>query len=160
LVRDSDDFNTVDAFRLLDKNAECEVSRRDLADTLLNDVRVDQNKCDVRAVEILVDDMFKYSQFCEIFVPKSQKVLSELTAKKPKNLKGQLSYNECFDNVTRELYAQAWEHILQSASRENKLKAELMRDSNFEISDAFRQIARGKEITRDDLLDALNNDLD
>jgi hypothetical protein len=41
LVRDSDDFNTVDAFRLLDKHAECEVSARDLAETLVNDVRVD-----------------------------------------------------------------------------------------------------------------------
>lgn len=138
MVRDSDDFNTVDAFRLLDKHAECEVSKRDLAEALINDVRVDSNKCEVRAVDIVVDEMFKYSQFCEIFVPKSQKVLAELTAKKPKNLKGQLSYNQCFDNVTRELYAQAWEHILQSASRENQLKTELMRDTEFEISDAFR----------------------
>ena len=95
----------MDAFRLIDKFAECEVSKRDLAETLVNDIRIDQSNCDVRAVECVVDDKFKYSNFCEIFVPKSQKVLAELSAKRPKNLKGQLSYNQCFDNVTRELYA-------------------------------------------------------
>ena len=38
LVRESKDFNTVDAYRLLDKNAECEVSQRDLATCLLHEV--------------------------------------------------------------------------------------------------------------------------
>lgn len=85
---------------------------------------------------------------------------AELTAKKPKNLKGQLSYDECFDNLTRELYAAAWEHILQSNQRENQLKAELMRDSQFDIGDAFRQLSQGKEITRDDLMSAMEQDLD
>jgi len=47
------------------------VSKRDLAETLVYDVRIDQSKCDVRAVDCVVDDKFKYSNFCEIFVPKS-----------------------------------------------------------------------------------------
>lgn len=41
LVRDCDDFNTVDAFRLLDKRAQCEVSKQELAEILLNEVQVD-----------------------------------------------------------------------------------------------------------------------
>lgn len=77
-------------------------------------MQLDQGKCDVRALDVIVDEVLKYSQFCEIFVPKSQKVTAELTAKKPKNLKGNLSYAQCFDNLTRELYAAAWEHILSS----------------------------------------------
>lgn len=47
------------------------MSKRDLAETLVYDVRIDQSKCDVRAVDCVVDDKFKYSNFCEIFVPKS-----------------------------------------------------------------------------------------
>lgn len=114
----------------------------------------------MRALDTVIDGSIKYSQFCEIFVPKSQKVTAELTAKKPKNLKGQLSYDECFDNLTRELYAAAWEHILLSNQRENQLKAELMRDSQFDIGEAFRQLSQGKEITRDDLMSAMEQDLD
>jgi len=41
LVRESSDFNTVDAYRLLDKNAECEVTQRDLAKCLVNDIQID-----------------------------------------------------------------------------------------------------------------------
>ena len=38
LVRESKDFNTVDAYRLLDKHADCEVSKRDLANFLVHEV--------------------------------------------------------------------------------------------------------------------------
>ena len=34
LVRDCDDFNTVDAFRMMDKNATCKLSKKELADFL------------------------------------------------------------------------------------------------------------------------------
>lgn len=78
----------MDAFRLLDKHAKCEVSRRDLANILVNEIQIDTGKVDVQAIDIIVDDKFKYSQFCEIFVPKSQKVTAELSSKKPKNLRG------------------------------------------------------------------------
>jgi len=105
LVRESNDFNTVDAYRLLDKNAECEVSQRDLAICLLNDVQIDEKNCDIRSLNLIAPNTFKYSDFCDIFVPKSQKVLAELTAKKPKNLEGHLSYNRCFDSLTRGIYA-------------------------------------------------------
>ena len=58
----------------------------------MNDVKVDRRNCDVRAIHFLVPESLKYSIFCDIFVPKSQKVLAELTAKKPKNLQGNLAY--------------------------------------------------------------------
>lgn len=86
LVRECDDFNTVDAYRLLDKNAVCEVSPDELAQILVHDIRIDTNACDVQSIDLIVETSLKYSQFCDIFVPKSQKVLAELTAKKPKNL--------------------------------------------------------------------------
>ena len=92
LVRESKDFNTVDAYRLLDKHAECEVSNRDVANFLLNEVKIDEHSCNINSVDLLAQETLKYSDFCDIFVPKSQKVLAELTAKKPKNLEGRLSY--------------------------------------------------------------------
>lgn len=61
LVRDCSDFNTVDAFRLLDKEAQCEVSAQELAHILMNEIQVNPGSCDVRAVAILVQDVFKYS---------------------------------------------------------------------------------------------------
>ena len=76
----------MDAYRLLDKNAVCEVSAEELAEILVHDIQIDTNSCDVRSIDLIVEASLKYSQFCDIFVPKSQKVLAELTAKKPKNL--------------------------------------------------------------------------
>ena len=70
-MRECDDFNTVDAYRLLDKNAVCEVSAQELIDILVHEVRVDTNSCDVRSVDLVVEGSLKYSQFCDIFVPKS-----------------------------------------------------------------------------------------
>jgi len=76
----------VDAYRLLDKNAVCEVSAEELEEILVHEIRIDTNYCDVRSIDLIVEASLKYSQFCDIVVPKSQKVLAELTAKKPKNL--------------------------------------------------------------------------
>jgi hypothetical protein len=61
--------------------------------------------------------------------------------------------------LARELYASAWEHVLQSAYGENLLKDDLMRDPEFDVNEAFRQLTQGKEITRSDLLNALGNHL-
>ena len=47
-----------------------------------------------------------------------------------------------------------------SAERENNLKVELMRSSNFDINSSFNEITDGSEITRDDLVRALQNVLD
>jgi hypothetical protein len=159
LVRDCDDFNTVDAFRMMDKNASCELSKRELADFLTHVVMVGGDR--MRALDCLMTaNVFKFSHFCEVFVPKSQKVLAELTAKKPKNLKGQLAYTDCFDAQTRELYREAWTHVLDSIAQENFHKANLMRDPSFDIGEAFRSLTNGREITRDDLLDCLGHELD
>jgi hypothetical protein len=46
----------------------------------------------MRSLSLIAPKTLKYSDFCDIFVPKSQKVLAELAAKKPKNLEGNLSY--------------------------------------------------------------------
>jgi len=40
--------------------------------------------------------------------------------------------------MTRELYAEAWEHILTSCRKENQMKEDLMRDPSFDIGEAFR----------------------
>ena len=157
LVRECEDFNTVDAFRMLDKRAQCEVNKKELVEILVQEVRV---QADTKSLDILIDGSLKYSQFCELFVPKSQKVLGELTAKKPKNLQGRIGYFECFDQLARELYAQAWDQILDSSLIENRLKADLMRDPSFDIGEAFRHLTHNKEITRDDLISSLGQHLD
>ena len=51
----------MDAFRLLDKQAKCEVSKRELANILVNEIRVDTSKIDIQAIDVIVEDKFKYS---------------------------------------------------------------------------------------------------
>lgn len=98
----------------------------------------------------------RYSDFCELFVPKSQKVLAELTAKVPKNVTGDLSYDKCFDQNTKEIYRHAWEFIFDAQTQENLCKLELMRDKNFEIGANFQAISsNGETISREDLIAVL-----
>ena len=40
------------------------------------------------------------------------------------------------------------------------MKDELMRDPDFDIGEAFRQLTAGKEITRNDLVETLGSQLD
>jgi hypothetical protein len=49
---------------------------------------------------------------------------------------------------------------LSAAKAENQLKTALMRDADFDVGEAFRQLGSGNEITRDDLIDRLSGDLD
>lgn len=59
------------------------------------------------------------------------------------------------------MYCAAWEQLLQSAIEENQLKSDLLHDADFDIAHSFKTIStNGKEITRADLLAALNNILD
>jgi len=44
--------------------------------------------------------------------------------------------------------------------RENSVKIELMRDENFDLNRSFREITNNSEITRNDLLQVLQNNLD
>ena len=81
-MRECPEFNTVDAFRLLDCKGTGEVKREELVHSLDNDICAQYS-------EIELDLMFwhfdreqrgclRYSEFCEAFVPKSQQVLGEL----------------------------------------------------------------------------------
>ena len=46
-MRECADFNTVDAFRLLDKQAKCEVTKQEMANILVNEVRIDADRIDI-----------------------------------------------------------------------------------------------------------------
>ncbi len=84
-------------------------------------------------------------------------MLAELTSKKPKNLKGELSYKNCFEPQTRELYKEAWEYVLHSLQQENMLKNELMKQPSFDVAKAFKSLTPESELTREHLFTALQS---
>ena len=74
----------------------------------------------------------------------------------PRNVRGTLSFEECFSRYTRELYGEAWQQIFELVLLENDLKLALLRNPSFDITKSFRYISRGKDIiTREDLLKVL-----
>ena len=70
LVRECKDFNTVDAFRQIDTSALCEVGVQDLLLSLEDTIRLNT---EFNTLELLLneDGVMRYSDFCELFVPKS-----------------------------------------------------------------------------------------
>ena len=113
LVRECQEFNTVDAFRLLDVHGSGEVSKEELMQSLAGDVGVDFTEQEVDLFFWHFDKeqkgCIRYSEFCEAFIPKSQQVLQELQQRKPKNLKKQKTHSQLFSVETQFLYRHLWE---------------------------------------------------
>jgi hypothetical protein len=56
---------------------------------------------------------------------------------------------------TRDLYKEAWEHVLHSLQQENMMKTEIMKQPSFDVHKAFAKLTNGPELTRDHLAKAL-----
>ena len=96
-MRECPEFNTVDAFRLLDSEGTGEVSKDQMMKILSSEVGVDFTESEIDLFFWHFDKeqkgCIRYSEFCEAFKPKSQQVVKELESRKPTNLKKQKSYN-------------------------------------------------------------------
>ena len=80
MVREGPDFNTVDAFRLLDSEGKGEVDLAKLRKGLTEQIKIEAFSNEKLALFFGRFDKqkrakIKYSQYCDAFVPKSQTVL-------------------------------------------------------------------------------------
>ena len=75
LVRECPEFNTVDAFRLLDLQGNGEVNKEQLIDSLENEIGVQFTEAEFDLFFWHFDKeqkgCLRYSEFCEAFIPKS-----------------------------------------------------------------------------------------
>ena len=75
-MRECPEFNTVDAFRLLDHKGTGEVSKEELMYSLENDIGVDYTEAELDLFFWHFDKeqrgCLRYSEYCEAFNPKSQ----------------------------------------------------------------------------------------
>eukprot|EP00350_Pseudokeronopsis_sp_OXSARD2_P007479 CAMPEP_0170559232 /NCGR_PEP_ID=MMETSP0211-20121228/41147_1 /TAXON_ID=311385 /ORGANISM="Pseudokeronopsis sp., Strain OXSARD2" /LENGTH=138 /DNA_ID=CAMNT_0010872013 /DNA_START=1254 /DNA_END=1667 /DNA_ORIENTATION=- len=111
LVKQSDEFNTIDAFRVLDKKAKGFIDAPELMKGLRT-IGVDYDEDDVilffQKFDKGENNKIKYSGFCDAFATKDDKVLSELASRVPRNLKLTMTYEKMFSQKTRELYCEVW----------------------------------------------------
>lgn len=121
LVRECEDFNTVDAFRFLDVRATGEITKEELMFGLSEVILANFSEPDVDLFLARFSkegkQTLKYSEFCDAFKPKSQSVLSELVARQPKNIRMQISYMDLFADNTKELFCEIWEALFDTEAQ-------------------------------------------
>jgi len=71
-------------------------------------------------------------------VPKSQSVLSELTARQPRNVKKKIPYDSLFPQSTRDLFRQAWEILFKTEAEIEQYRQLLLKNPHFDIQQAYR----------------------
>ena len=110
------DYNTIDAFRYLDKQGRGFVDSMELYQSLKKDIRIEDR------AETLQDDLImffqkfdkeearviKYSSFCDAFAPKEKETLRDLASRVPRNLHLTMRLEEMFSERTLELYRALW----------------------------------------------------
>ena len=110
------DYNTIDAFRYLDKQGRGFVDSMELYQSLKKDIKIGDR------VETLQDDLImffqkfdkeearviKYSSFCDAFAPKEKETLRDLASRVPRNLHLTMRLEEMFSERTLELYRALW----------------------------------------------------
>lgn len=145
LVRECPEFNTVDAFRLIDVNGRGEVDNRELKLAMQRDIRAECTDEDIDLFFKRFDKdqkgAIKYSEFCDAFVPKSQTVLNELTSRVPRNIKLEMKYPECFNENTRALYKRVWEQLFKSEYNIEMDRQKLLKNPTFDIQKAYMLFA-------------------
>lgn len=166
LVRECPEFNTVDAFRLLDADGTGEVSKEQLMQTLAQDIGAEYTEAEIDLFFWHFDKeqkgCLRYSEFCEAFKPKSQQVVKELEARKPTNLKKQKSYSQLFSVETQFLCRHLWEQLFVAEMAIESERQLLLKNPYFDVQKAFRLFESNDDlgkpagfITRDDLLRTL-----
>jgi hypothetical protein len=107
LVLECEDFNTIDAFRFLDKEGKGFIEPHELIISLRQDLNIDFQELENDVIMFFqkVDKQetrkMKYSEFCSAFAPKDKNQLKTLAARVPRNIHLSMSFEEMFSQRTQ-----------------------------------------------------------
>ncbi len=144
LVAECEDFNTIDAFRYIDKAGQGEIQCHILLNSLLEEIGIECEEDNLilffQKFDNSEQQVIKYSDFCDAFAPKDDQYLKEIALRVPRNLQLQMSYEEMFSLETREIYRDVWlEHIFCERQTEI-LRQNLLKNPFFDLQKSFKQI--------------------
>ena len=96
MVNQNEDFNTIDAFRLIDQEGEGVVSLNDLEDFVVNSLGIRYKQSDLTLFIKRFDkndrNQIKYSQFCNAFAPINETFKAVLGERRPSNTNLEKTY--------------------------------------------------------------------
>ena len=123
------DYNTIDAFRLIDKQGQGSVNYQELYQFLSNNLiqyGVEFSEDDLALFMLRFDkherQRIKYSEFCSAFAPISPRSQQVLVHRHPINTQLEMSYDEVFVLQTRELYQMCWKLLFFSEQMYEKMR--------------------------------------
>ena len=113
LVNEGEDYNTIDAFRLIDLSGQGAVNQQEIFDFLLRNFanyKFTQHELDLFMIRFDKYDKqkIKYSEFCQAFAPQEAQSQQLLVQRQPNNTQLEKSYEQIFSARTRELFEQTW----------------------------------------------------
>eukprot|EP00347_Sterkiella_histriomuscorum_P009319 403341661 len=144
LVANCEDFNTIDAFRYLDKQGQGFIDPHDLIQSLKTEIGIDYQTLEDDVIMIFQkfdkDESreMKYSEFCDAFAPKEPNLLKELAGRVPRNVNLTMNFAEMFSNDTRELYRECWMQHFMCEKETEILRQRLLKNPFFDLQKAFK----------------------
>ena len=113
-MEECEDFNTIDAFRYLDKEGKGFIEPHELIQCLRKDLGLSSDELENDVIMFFQkfdkdeSRQMKYSEFCDAFATKDGNLLKELASRVPRNIHLTMSYDEMFAEKTRDLYRECW----------------------------------------------------
>jgi Ca2+-binding EF-hand superfamily protein len=159
LVQQCPDFNTIDAFRYLDKEGQGYIVPHDLLVALRKQIGIDYAELEDDVIMIFQkfdkdeSRQMKYSEFCDAFAPKEPQALKELAGRVPMNVNLTMNYKDMFSQQTRQMYKDCWMQHFSCEKETEILRQRLLQNPFFDLQKAFKifDIQNKSFITKDDV---------
>ena len=143
------DYNTIDAFRLIDVDGQGSVSPEQIQRFIDQNLQItyDQHKLQLFILRFDKNEKnrLKYSEFCTAFAPQSARTQQELVNRTPSNTQLEKSYQDTFAHQTKQLYEQCWALHFRIESTVEMMRQKLLKNPFFDISKAYRDIDSSKK---------------
>jgi len=113
-VNECEDFNTIDAFRYLDKEGKGFIEPHELITSLRDELQIGSEELENDVIMFFQKfdkqetRKMRYSDFCNAFAPKAKGPLKVLASRVPRNIHLTMTFEEMFSEKTQELYKECW----------------------------------------------------
>ena len=135
------DFNTEDAFKILNSRGEGSVASYDIKQSLgLIGVYATHDEINLlmKRSDLDKDQKLSYAEFCRMITPVDLPYALLLENRKSNGVKRSYYRDECFQFSTRLHYKEFWRTLFSVERNSDNLRARLARDPNFDTLEAFK----------------------
>jgi hypothetical protein len=142
LVNECPEFNTIDAFRLIDEAGQGNVNLQEIGDFISQnfvDFEFDEDDLNLLIQRFDKGDRntIKYSEFCTAFAPINQSAQQKLGQRIPQNTQLEKTYENLFSPHTKSMYEQTWKLHFESERLIEYMRSKLLSNPYFDLNKSY-----------------------